>query len=117
METNFDDIEPTHSALARQRVMADLKALVRDSEQLLKATAGDLTEKGKEARARVTAALQRAKETCESLQEQTAERAKAAAAKADTVIRDHPYESIGLAFGVGLLIGVLAGRKEPREGE
>jgi len=114
METNFDDIEPTHSTLARQQVMADLKALVRDSEQLLKATAGDLTEKGKEARARVTAALQRAKETCESLQVQTAEKAKAAAKKADLAIRDHPYESVGVAFGLGLLMGVLVARKEPR---
>jgi len=29
----------------------------------------------------------------------------------DKVIREHPYESIGVAFGVGLLIGVLATRK------
>jgi ElaB/YqjD/DUF883 family membrane-anchored ribosome-binding protein len=27
------------------------------------------------------------------------------------VIRDHPYESIGVAFGLGLLIGVLVARK------
>ena len=35
----------------------------------------------------------------------------AAAKKADTIIRDHPYESIGVAFGVGLLLGVLVTRK------
>jgi len=40
--------------------------------------------------------------------EQTAvERAKAA----DRIVRDHPYQTIGLAFGLGLLIGVLARRK------
>jgi len=37
----------------------------------------------------------------------TVERAKAA----DRVIRDHPYQTIGLAFGVGLLIGILARRR------
>ena len=30
---------------------------------------------------------------------------------ADVVIRDHPYQSIGIAFGVGVLIGVLVARK------
>lgn len=36
-------------------------------------------------------------------EEKAVERAKAA----DRVIRDHPYQTIGLAFGLGLLIGVL----------
>ena len=40
-------------------------------------------------------------------EEKAVERAKAA----DRVIRDHPYQTIGLAFGLGLLIGVLARRK------
>ena len=111
METHFENMEHAHSTLARQRVMADLKSLVRDSEDLLKATAGDVSEKAKEARARISSALERAKETCEQLQEQTAASARAAAMKADEVIRTHPYESIGVAFGVGLLIGVLVTRK------
>ena len=111
METHFENMEHAHSTLARQRVMADLKSLVRDSEDLLKATAGDVSEKAKEVRARISSALERAKETCEQLQEQTADSARAAAKKADMVIRTHPYESIGVALGVGLLIGVLATRK------
>lgn len=111
METNYEAIEKAHSALARERVMDDLQTLTRDAEDLLKATAGDVSDKAKEARSRVAAALERAKTTCTHLQEQTVATAKAAAKKADTVIRDHPYESIGLAFGVGLLIGVLVARK------
>lgn len=47
----------------------------------------------------------------EELQSQAVAGAKAAAKKADAVIRDHPYESLGVAFGVGLLIGVLVGRR------
>jgi len=111
METHFNEIEHAHSALARERVLADLRTLARDAEDLLKATAGDVTEKAKEARHRLTAALERAKSTCEDLQEQTLASARAAAKKADTVIRDHPYESIGVSFGVGLLIGVLVSRR------
>jgi len=47
----------------------------------------------------------------EELQNQAIAGAKAAAKKADTVIREHPYESLGVAFGVGLVIGVLVGRR------
>ena len=111
METHFANIEQAHSSLARERVLEDLRVLVRDSETLLIATAGDLAEKAQQARARLGAALERAKSTCDELQRQTVTVAKAAAKKADAVVREHPYESIGVAFGVGLLIGVLAGRK------
>jgi ElaB/YqjD/DUF883 family membrane-anchored ribosome-binding protein len=111
METNYEAIEKAHSAIARERVMTDLQTLTRDAEDLLKATAGDVSDKAKEARTRVAAALERAKASCLHLQEQTLATARAAAKKADTVIRDHPYESIGVAFGVGLLIGVLVTRK------
>jgi ElaB/YqjD/DUF883 family membrane-anchored ribosome-binding protein len=111
METHFENMENAHGTLARERVVADLKSLVRDSEDLLKATAGDASDRVKETRARVSAALVRAKATCEDLQEQTAATAKAAVKKADTVIRTHPYESLGVVFGIGLLIGVLVTRK------
>ena len=111
MEAQNDQIETMHNAQARERVLADLQALTRDTEELIKATAGDVSEKAKEARTRVAAALERAKASCVHMQEQTVATAKAAAKKADLVIRDHPYESIGVAFGVGLLIGVLVTRR------
>jgi ElaB/YqjD/DUF883 family membrane-anchored ribosome-binding protein len=111
METNYEAIENAHSAIARERVMADLQTLTHDAEELLKATAGDVSEKAKEARTRVAAALERAKATYSQLQDQTVASARAAAKKADLVIRDHPYESIGASFGLGLLIGVLVARR------
>ena len=40
-------------------------------------------------------------------EEKAIERAKAA----DRVVRDHPYQTIGLAFGLGLLLGILARRR------
>jgi ElaB/YqjD/DUF883 family membrane-anchored ribosome-binding protein len=111
METYFANLELGQSAMARERVLQDFKALVHDSESLLKATASDLSEKAKEARARLSGALERAKATCAELQAQTMTSATAAAKKADTVIREHPYESAGMAFGLGVLIGVLLARK------
>ena len=43
----------------------------------------------------------------ERAEEKAVERAKAA----DRVIREHPYQTIGVAFGLGLLIGVLVSRR------
>ncbi len=113
METHFASIEQgqAESTLARERVLEDLKTLARDAEALLRATADDMSEKAKEARARLAVALERAKTTCTELQEEALSRAREAAKKADKVIREHPYESIGVAFGLGLLSGVLVARK------
>jgi ElaB/YqjD/DUF883 family membrane-anchored ribosome-binding protein len=111
METHFENLEKAQSQLARERVLADLQTLAHDSEELLKATAGDVSEKAKEARSRLAAALARSKSTVMEMQSQAIAGAKAAAKKADTVIRDHPYESLGVAFGVGILIGVVVGRR------
>jgi ElaB/YqjD/DUF883 family membrane-anchored ribosome-binding protein len=97
--------------MARERVLRDLKTLARDSESLLKATAGDLSGKAGEARILLADALERAKAAYDKLQKQAIASAKAAAKRTDTVIRDHPYESIGVAFGVGLLVGVLVARR------
>jgi len=111
METYFENLVQAQSVMARERVLQDLKTLARDSEALLKASAGDLSEKARGARARLADALERAKATCAELQEQTIASAKAAAKGADVVIRDHPYQAIGIAFGIGLLVGVLVARK------
>jgi ElaB/YqjD/DUF883 family membrane-anchored ribosome-binding protein len=92
---------------ANERLAGDLKALMRDAGELLKATAGQAGEKVTELRSRLAAAIESGKATCHRLEEKTV----AAAKVTDRTIREHPYESIGIAFGVGLLVGVLVGRK------
>ena len=78
-----------------------------EAAEKLGGAAGEVGDKAKEARARLSATLESAKASCRRLEEKTIATAKAA----DKVIREHPYESIGVAFGVGLLIGVLVGRR------
>ena len=92
---------------ANERLAADIKLLAHDAEELLRATAGEAGEKIKEVRQRLSKALESARATCEDIQDQTAETAKAA----DETIREHPYESIGIAFGVGILLGLIVGRR------
>jgi uncharacterized membrane protein YqjE len=70
METHFPDMEPSNSRIARERVMADMRALARDAESLLKATADDVSEKAKEARTRLMSAVEKAKATYDEVQAQ-----------------------------------------------
>jgi ElaB/YqjD/DUF883 family membrane-anchored ribosome-binding protein len=64
----------------------------------------EMTEQGKAAASRLAQALDTAKVR---VQEGTVASAKAT----DRAIREHPYESLGVAFGVGVLIGVLIARR------
>jgi ElaB/YqjD/DUF883 family membrane-anchored ribosome-binding protein len=92
---------------ANERLTVDLKSAMRDAEELLRATTSQADEHVKAVRSRLDNALGSARETFARLQDKTVEAAKAT----DHAIRAHPYESIGVAFGVGLLIGVLVGRR------
>ncbi|WP_044891610.1 DUF883 family protein [Opitutus terrae] len=106
----------THSSTldsrqAREQVMEDLRALVADADLLVRATAGDVSEKAGQARERLAATLERAKASYIDLQEQSFRAARQALSKTDETIRTHPYESLGVGFGLGLLVGFLLRRK------
>jgi ElaB/YqjD/DUF883 family membrane-anchored ribosome-binding protein len=90
-----------------EKLLHDLKAVIRDGEELLRAGARQLGEQGLAARERLAAALEVAKDTQRRLQERAISSVKAT----DQLVREHPYESVGLAFGVGLLLGILATRR------
>ncbi len=90
-----------------EKLVTDLKTVARDAEDLVKVTAGEVGEKAREARSRLMTALEKAKGSAKVLQEKAVAGAKAT----DEAIRSHPYQSIGIAFAAGLLIGVLAARR------
>ena len=103
----MEDAEVMEQEVTMAKLIKDFKVVVQDAELLAKATAGDLGEKAKEARARLAASLEGAKASFHRLEDKAIAGAKAT----DRVIRDHPYQTIGAAFGVGLLIGVLVSRR------
>lgn len=93
--------------LNTEKLFTDLKRVMHDSEELLHATKDAVGDKAHEIRERLTDGLDAAKQSCRRLEEKAIDSAKAA----DKTIREHAYQSIGVAFGVGLLIGVLVTRK------
>jgi ElaB/YqjD/DUF883 family membrane-anchored ribosome-binding protein len=96
----------TATELNTDKLVTDLKRIVHDSEEILHATKDAVGEKAQEVRERFTNALESARRTCRRLEDKAIEGARAA----DRTIRYHPYQSLGVALGVGLLIGVLVTR-------
>jgi len=101
METYFSNMRAEDGT--KERLLQDLKVLVNDAEELIKATAGQLVGKSQ---AEMSASVERLKAGSREIQSQIVFRAK----QADKLVHDHPYPSIGIAFGLGLLIGVLVKR-------
>jgi len=87
---------------------ADAGQLVEDAQELLTATAHIAEEKVIAARKRLAAAVESGREALEDLKEKAVAGAKAA----DETIREHPYQSIGIALGVGLILGFFMGRRK-----
>jgi len=85
----------------------DVGTLAEDARDLMAATADVAGEKVGEARRRLTAALERAREIAGSVRDKTVEGAKAA----DETVREHPYEGITIAFALGALVGYLVARR------
>lgn len=86
---------------------ADLGSLVDDAKALLSATAEVAEGNVVAARKRLAAALERGEESWEKVQDFAVESAK----NADKTIRTHPYQAIGIAFGVGAVLGYLLTRR------
>jgi ElaB/YqjD/DUF883 family membrane-anchored ribosome-binding protein len=104
---NTESFEGRTDAVNRDKLVQDLKTVVNDAEELIKATAGEINDKTKEARQRLTATLESARASLTELEG----KAVASARATDKLIREHPYPSIGVAVGLGLLLGLLVNRR------
>ncbi len=101
----------TETAVTREKLAADLRAVIDDTEELLKATAGQAGEKINAARARAEESLRAARERLTELGEAGVAKARAAARATDTYVHENPWPSIGIAAGVAFLVGWVLGRK------
>jgi ElaB/YqjD/DUF883 family membrane-anchored ribosome-binding protein len=95
-----------------QEVRDGVNTLIEDASALMSATAHVADAKVAEARQRLAAALEKGKEICGCVRDQAAAGAEAA----DQAVHESPYQAIGLAFGLGALIGYLVARRGSRNG-
>lgn len=104
METLSDEV-------TKEQLMADFKVVVADAEALLKATVGQGGEKVAEVRAKAEESLKVAKARMADVQAALLVRTKEAAKATDAYVHENPWRAIGVAAGVGLVIGLLIGRR------
>jgi ElaB/YqjD/DUF883 family membrane-anchored ribosome-binding protein len=93
------------------KLIEDLQGVVHDAEALLKATAEQTGEKIQEARARTEESLRRAKTRLSGVDGEALKRARALAGEADEYVRANPWQVIGTAAGIALLLGLLMNRR------
>jgi ElaB/YqjD/DUF883 family membrane-anchored ribosome-binding protein len=99
------------NATQKDKLMGDLNAVIQDTEELLKVTAGQVGESTVALRERARLRLTKAKDSLYDVQHSAIEKAKVAGQKADDYVLDHPWQSVGIAAGVGLLLGMLISRR------
>lgn len=89
------------------KLMHDLRVVIDDAQELLRMTADQVGDGAMGVRARVEARLADATRELKHLQEVAVNGAKAAGDATDEYVRTHPWQSIGIAAGVGVMAGLL----------
>jgi ElaB/YqjD/DUF883 family membrane-anchored ribosome-binding protein len=103
--------DTVETGMPKDKLMADLRLVVADAEELLRSTASQAGEKAAAARARLQESLQSAKERLSVAEAAVVERTKQAVQVTDQYVHDNPWKSMGVAFSVGIIIGMLIGRR------
>jgi ElaB/YqjD/DUF883 family membrane-anchored ribosome-binding protein len=96
---------------AQETLMADFQALVSDTERLLEHTATLAGEQADELRTQIHDSLLRARETLQLTEQSLRERGEAAVTATEDYVQNNPWQAVGIAAGVGFLIGLLATRR------
>ncbi len=95
----------------KEHLVANLRRVIADAEDLLSATAGQTDSKMAELRARAKDNLLLAREKLADAEAAMRARARQAAAATDDYVHENPWSSIGAAAAIGILVGVLLGRR------
>lgn len=93
------------------KLLHDLQTVVADAEALLKATAHQAGEKVQEARAKAAESLSAARERLDEVKDSAIEQARDAISSGDEYVRKNPWQAVGIAAGIGIVIGLLLRRR------
>ena len=103
--------EVTTRTAPREKLMTDLKLVIADAEELLRLTAGQAGDKATEMRLRMQARMDQAKADLARLQDAALVGAKDAGRAADMYVHENPWPAIGVAAGLGFVLGLLVSRR------
>ena len=95
---------------AKEKLVGDLKSLIGDAEELLKASANQAGEKFSVARQKIEQSLVEGKKSLADAEKLLVKKGKEAADVADDYVRENPWGAVGIAAGIGLVLGLLIKR-------
>lgn len=101
----------TETQETRDQLIEDFKKVIGDAEELLKATANETSGKVGEVRERAEANLREARRKLQVMENDLVTQTKAAAKATDKLVHENPWQAVAIAAGVGLLFGMLSGRR------
>ena len=101
----------TDAPVSKDKLIQDLKAVVSDAEELLRATANQAGEKISAARERIQDSMHRAKVKLADAEGVMLDKTKEAARATDEYVHENPWKAVGIAAGVGFLVGLLISRR------
>jgi ElaB/YqjD/DUF883 family membrane-anchored ribosome-binding protein len=104
-------IEHPEASIDSEQLVGDFKALMADAEALIKATAGQEDGVIGSIRSKALETLSSTKENFSNAQGSLTDKAKVVAESADEFVHRNPWEAVGVAAGLGLLIGLFIRRR------
>jgi len=99
------------SDVTKDKLIADVKLVIADTEELLRATAGQTGEKIAEIRAKTQDRLAAAKIKMAEAEAAVVDKAKEVGRVTDDYVHDNPWRAVGVAAGFGFIVGLLIGRR------
>jgi ElaB/YqjD/DUF883 family membrane-anchored ribosome-binding protein len=97
--------------VTKDKLVSDLKVVVEDAEELLRATTSQAGEKVAAARVRIEKSLDTARVRLAAAGEAGIDSAKVAARATDTFVHEHPWQAVGIGAAVGVILGMLIARR------
>lgn len=105
------EAQTADSQISKDKIKGDLKTVLADMDEYLRATASQTGEKIGAIRERLQEHMHKAKDRLADTKEVVVDKAKEGARATDEYVRDNPWRAVGIAAGVGLIIGMLIGRR------
>lgn len=99
------------TAAQRDKLLDDLRLVISDAEELLHLTADRVGDDTAELRSRIQSRLQEAGVELAGLKDAATAQVKAAGHATDEFVHEHPWQSIGIAAAIGLVVGLLVARR------
>jgi ElaB/YqjD/DUF883 family membrane-anchored ribosome-binding protein len=104
------EMSETHN-IATDKLVADLKAVVADAEELPRSTAGQAGERAAAAREKINDGLDDAKRQLYKVEGLVVDKSHQAAKVTCDYVQANPWHAVGVAAGAGLILGLLIGRR------